>query len=101
MGLHEDGEAGKLSPGDLLLGQATGSICSLNEAWFYALNKCVTGTPMSQGIVPLMRSCFSAERCTQSSCCKRVVAISWLPILPASSWNSRGRETQRLRMAST
>jgi hypothetical protein len=42
MGPREDGEAGKLSPGDLQLGQATGSICSLNEAWFHALNRCVT-----------------------------------------------------------
>jgi hypothetical protein len=58
MGLCEDGEAGKLSPGDLQLGQATGPICSLNEAWFHALNKCVTDTPLSEGIVPLMRSCF-------------------------------------------
>jgi hypothetical protein len=58
MGLREDGEAGKISPGDLQLGQATGPICSLYEAWFHALNKCVTDTPLSEGILPLMRSCF-------------------------------------------
>ena len=58
MGLREDGEAGKISPGDLQLGQATGSICSLNEAWFHALNKCVIDTPMSESILPVMRCCF-------------------------------------------
>jgi hypothetical protein len=58
MGLREDGEAGKLSPGDLQLGQAIGPICSLNEAWFHALNKCVTDTPLGESILPLMRSCF-------------------------------------------
>jgi hypothetical protein len=58
MGLRQDGEAGKLSPGDLQLGQAAGPICSLNEAWFHALNKCVTDIPLSESILPLMRSCF-------------------------------------------
>jgi hypothetical protein len=58
MGLRQDGEAGKLLPGDLQLGQATGPICSLNEAWFHALNKCVTDIPLSESILPLMRSCF-------------------------------------------
>jgi hypothetical protein len=67
---------GKISPGDLQLRQATGSICSLNEAWFHELNKCVTDTPLSDSILPLMRSCFLADRCTRFSCCKRVTAIS-------------------------
>ena len=58
MGLREDGEAGKLSPGDLQLGQATGSISSLNEAWLHALDKCVIDTPLSESIFPLMRNCF-------------------------------------------
>jgi hypothetical protein len=58
MGLREDGEARRITPGDLQLGQATGSICSLNEAWFHGLNKCGTDTPMSESILPLMRSCF-------------------------------------------
>jgi len=58
MGLREDGEAGKLLPGDLQFGQVSGPICSLNEAWFHALNKCVTDTPLSESILPLMRSCF-------------------------------------------
>jgi hypothetical protein len=58
MGLREDGEAGRLLPGDLQLGQASGPICSLNEAWFHALNKCVIDTPLSESILPLMRSCF-------------------------------------------
>jgi hypothetical protein len=58
MGLLQDGEAGKLLPGDLQLGQATDAICSLNEAWFHTLNKCVIDTPLSESILPLMRSCF-------------------------------------------
>jgi len=58
MGLHEDGEARKISPGDLQLGQASGSICSVNDAWFHALNKCITDSPLSESILPLMRSCF-------------------------------------------
>ena len=33
MGLPEDGEVGKLPAGDLRLGQTTGPISSLNEAW--------------------------------------------------------------------
>jgi len=58
MSLRQDGEAGKLSPGDLQLGQATDAICSLNEAWFHALNKCVIDTALRESILPLMRSCF-------------------------------------------
>ena len=58
MGLRQDGEAGKLSPGNLQLRQAIDPICSLNEAWFHALNKCVIDTPLSKSILPLMRSCF-------------------------------------------
>jgi hypothetical protein len=58
MSLRQDGEPGKPSPVDLQLGQASGPICSLNEAWFHALNKCITDTPLSESILPLMRSCF-------------------------------------------
>jgi hypothetical protein len=46
MGLREDGEAGKILPGDLQLGQATGSICSLNEARLQALDRCVLDSPL-------------------------------------------------------
>jgi hypothetical protein len=56
MGLREDGEAGKISPGDLQLGQATGSICSLNEAWFLI----GTGSPPFER-APQRRRCFDGE----------------------------------------
>jgi len=58
MGLPDDGEVGKLSPADPHLEQATGAICSLNEAWFHALDRCVVDTPLSEVILPLMRCCF-------------------------------------------
>jgi hypothetical protein len=96
MGLRQDGEAGKLSPGDLQLRQATGPICSLNEAWFRALNKCVTDTPLGGSILPSMRSCFFGGAMHAVFLLQKVMTISWLPILPASSWNSRSREIQRL-----
>jgi hypothetical protein len=57
MGLPDDGEVGKLSLGDSRLGQATGPICSLNEAWSHALDRCVIDTPLSE-VLPLMRCCF-------------------------------------------
>jgi hypothetical protein len=66
MGLCEDGEAGKLSPGDLQLGQATGPICSLNEAQLQALDRCVLDSPLTPVILPLMwRVAFLAKRCTR------------------------------------
>jgi hypothetical protein len=58
MGLREDGEKGKLPSGDPPLGPAAGPICSLNEAWFDALDRCVIDMPLSETILPLMRSCF-------------------------------------------
>src|SRR6516164_7162918 len=58
MGLREDSEAGKPPRGDPCLGPGTGPICSLNEAWLHALDSCVTDSPLSGVILPLMRSCF-------------------------------------------
>jgi len=58
MGLRDDGEASKLPPGDPRLGQTTGLISSLNEAWFHTLDRCVTDSPLSEVILPLMRNCF-------------------------------------------
>jgi hypothetical protein len=54
MGLSDDGEARTLPPGN----EATGAISSLNEAWFHTLDRCVIDTPLSEVILPLMRSCF-------------------------------------------
>jgi hypothetical protein len=58
MGLRDDAEESKLPPGDPRLGQTTGPISSLNEAWFHTLDRCVTDTPLSEVILPLMRNCF-------------------------------------------
>ena len=58
MGLGDDGEVSKLPPGDPRLGQTTGPISSLNEAWLHTLDKCVIDSPLSGVILPLMRNCF-------------------------------------------
>ena len=43
---------------DLLSRQSTATISSLNEAWLHTLDEYVIDTPLSQIILPLMRSCF-------------------------------------------
>ena len=58
MGLRDEGEVSKLPPGDPRLGQTTGPISSLNEAWFHTLDTCVIDSPLSEVILPLMRDCF-------------------------------------------
>jgi hypothetical protein len=58
MGLRDDGEVSKLPLGNLRFGQTTGSISSLNEAWFHTLDRCVIDTPLGEVIFPLMRNCF-------------------------------------------
>jgi hypothetical protein len=58
MSLRDDGEKSKLPPGDPRLGQTTGPISSLNEAWFHTLDRCVIDSPLSEVILPLMRNCF-------------------------------------------
>jgi hypothetical protein len=58
MGLRDDGEVSKLPPGVPRLGQTTGPISSLNEAWFHTLDRCVSDSPLSKVILPLMRNCF-------------------------------------------
>jgi hypothetical protein len=58
MDLRDDGAVSKLPPGDPRLGQTTGPISSLNEAWFHTLDRCVIDSPLSEVIVPLMRNCF-------------------------------------------
>jgi hypothetical protein len=58
MGLGDDGEISKLPPGNPRLGQTIDPISSLNEAWFHTLDRCVTDTPLSEVILPLMRNCF-------------------------------------------
>ena len=58
MDLRDDDEVNNLPAGDPRRGQATDPISSLNEAWFHTLDRCVTDTPLSEVILPLMRNCF-------------------------------------------
>ena len=58
MGLRNDREISELPPGNPRLGQATGPISTLNEAWFHTLDRCAVDTPLSKGFFPLMRNCF-------------------------------------------
>src|SRR5262245_34184082 len=58
MDLRDNGEASKLPPGAPRLEKTTGAISSLNEAWFYTLDRCVTDSPLNEVILPLMRNCF-------------------------------------------
>ena len=58
MGLRDEGGVSKLPPGDPRLGQTTGPISSLNEAWLHTLDRCVIDSPLSGVILPLMRNCF-------------------------------------------
>ncbi len=44
--------------GDLSARQTPDAISSLNEAWLHTLDEYVVGTPLSQVILPTMRSCF-------------------------------------------
>jgi len=57
MGLRDEGVS-KLPPGDPRLGQSSGPIPSLNEAWLHTLDRCVIDSPLSGVILPLMRNCF-------------------------------------------
>ena len=58
MGLLSDGTLSKLPPRDSRLGQTTGPISSLNEAWLHTLDRCAVDAPLSELILPLMRNCF-------------------------------------------
>jgi hypothetical protein len=50
MDLRDDGEVTKLPPGDPRLGQTSGAISSLNEAWFHTLDRCIIDTRLSEVI---------------------------------------------------
>lgn len=43
---------------DPRLENATDAISSLNEAWLHTLDRCVTASPLSEIVLPLMRNCF-------------------------------------------
>ena len=52
--------ANELPTGDLRGAQVNGPISSLNEAWFQTLDSCVVNFPLSDVILPLMRTYFVA-----------------------------------------
>jgi hypothetical protein len=58
MGPRDDAKESSLPPEDPRLGQTTGPISSLNEAWFDTLDRCVCDSPLREVILPLMRNCF-------------------------------------------
>ena len=58
MGLRNDGEISELPPENPRLGQTTGPISSLSEAWFHTVERYAVDTPLSEVIFPLMRNCF-------------------------------------------
>ena len=64
-------------------------ISSLDEAWLHTLDQCVGDSPIDEVILPLMRDCFLAERCTPFYCCRRVTATGSLPTLRATLRKSR------------
>ena len=58
MDLRRDGKVGDGASRNPRFGQNTVPIFSLNEAWLHTLDSCVVDTPLSEGILPLMRNCF-------------------------------------------
>jgi hypothetical protein len=97
MGIRNNGEAEERASSDPRLEQATGSICSLNEAWLNMLDRCFIDSPLSEVILPLMPSAFLAERRTRFSCWTRGMAVRSLPILLPSSGKAGSRYCRRLR----
>ena len=83
MGLRNDREISEAPSGNPGLGQTTGPISSLNEAWFHTLDRCAVDTPLSEVIFPLMRNCFFGGAMHRFSCCRTVMAISSPPTLLA------------------
>ena len=53
-----DSEVSRPPSGDLPSRKSTTTISSLNEAWLHTLDEYVVDTPLSQIILPMMRSCF-------------------------------------------
>jgi hypothetical protein len=70
MGLRDDGEVSSFPveiPGS---GSPLDAIPSLNEAWFHTLGRCLSGSPLSDVILPR----FLVDPCTRLSCCRGVIA---------------------------
>ena len=51
-------EVSRSSDGNLGYRQSTAAISSLNEAWLHTLDEYAVNTPLSQIILPMIRSCF-------------------------------------------
>ena len=58
MSLRDEHEKRNLPFGNSRLKQTTGPISSLHEAWFHTLDTCVSDSPLTDVILPLMRNCF-------------------------------------------
>ena len=58
MDARDDREVSKLSLRGSPRRQAAAPISSLNEAWLYSLDRCAIDSPLSETVLPLMRSCF-------------------------------------------
>jgi hypothetical protein len=87
---HRHDEISRPVAGDLHSRQTRAATFLLNEARCHTLDEYVAATPLSRVILPLMRACFFQRR--DLRCCRRVMAIKSLPISPASSPKSRGRD---------
>src|SRR5215469_9132142 len=96
---RDGGEVSGRPSAHLNSGQTRDAISSLNEAWLHTLDEYVIDTPLSQVILPVMRACFFGGAITRFCWRKGVMAIRSLPILLASSPNSRGRDPQSLTRA--
>ena len=55
---RDGGEVSGRFSGHLSSRQTRDAILSLNEAWLHTLDEYVIDTPLSQIILPMMRSCF-------------------------------------------
>jgi len=55
---QRDGGVSRRPSGDLFPRLSTITISSLNEAWLHTLDEYVIDMPLSQIILPMMRSCF-------------------------------------------
>jgi hypothetical protein len=58
MHLRSDGKLGDGASRNPRFGQNTVPIFSLNEAWLHTLDSRVVDMPLSEVILPLMRTCF-------------------------------------------
>ena len=58
MSLRDEHEKRNLPSGNSRSRRAAGPISSLHEAWFNTLDTCVSDSPLTDVVLPLMRNCF-------------------------------------------